>query len=183
MLRSPLCAFPQTSGFQRTTREQQKEWKLGYPNSFLKASPLGPAGNPGAPGQPCPRLVGTCLLAPAIGPALAAAPSRRGGEPALARSSSGNRSRSNTPLVPSQPHGDLKTSLANLRKQLFPGSQTAEGKGAGLRKSKSERDPDEKRGYGRAGRLDKSVEEADPPRSEGEAQKPVRELWEERREL
>lgn len=163
-------------------REQQKEWKLGYPNSFPNARPLGPEGNHGALSQPCPRLVGTRLLGLAIRPALAAAPSRRGGEPALTRSSSGNRSRSHTPLVPSQPHGDLKTSSANLRKQLFPGSQTAEGKGAGLRKSKSERDPDEKREYGRAGRLDKSGEEADPPRSEGEAQKPVRELWEERRE-
>lgn len=117
-------------------REQQKEWKLGYPNSFPNARPLGPEGNHGALSQPCPRLVGTRLLGLAIRPALAAAPSRRGGEPALTRSSSRNRSRSHTPLVPSQPHGDLKTSSANLRKQLFPGSQTAEGKGAGLRRVK-----------------------------------------------
>lgn len=80
------------------------------------------------------------------------------------------------PPVLSHPHGDLETTSANLEKQLFPGSQTTERKGTGLGKRESERDQNEGRKSERAGCLGESGEEVDLPRSEGEAQKPDREL-------
>lgn len=175
---SPPCAFPQTSGFRRTGREQPKERKLGYLNSFPQNKLSGSRGKSGCPWSAAsppatrrPRSGRRWLQRPAR---------RRGEKPALTRPGSGDRSRSHTPPRPSDPHRDLETTSANLGKQLFPGSQTPERKAAELGKRESERDADRRRRE--SGRAGLRGEEADPPRGDGEAQKPRSELGEERRE-
>lgn len=111
-----------------------KNGSWANPNSFPDASSLDPEGNQGALGQRSPppaawrpRSGWRWLQRPAL---------RREGKPTLTLSSSGDRSRSHTPLALNHPHGDLKTS-ANLEKQLFRGSQTAKRKAVGLARGKA----------------------------------------------
>lgn len=60
-----------------------------------------------------------------------------------------------------------------MEKQLFPGIQTAERKGAGLGKRKSKRDPDEKLESGRAGLRGKRREEVDRLAAKGKHKSPT----------
>lgn len=150
--------------------------EAGLPEFLPRSKLLVPKGNQGPPPGPAGPAA---QRGPSRPPAAARGPQRGGSRRGPAGAPGIDRAL--TPPVPSHPHKGLETTSANLEKQLFPGIQTTEGKGAGLGKWKSERDPDENLESGRAGRLGASSEE-DPPRREGETQKPHRELWEERQE-
>lgn len=168
-----MVCFRERSEIQEL-RERSRNKEGSLPNIFLQRSLLSLKGNQGAlsltrSSAPDPT-VARCSGQPTLGKASANPPQ-----------SSKDRWR-NTPLVPRDPRLDLQRTLANLEKQLFPGSQVPGRKGSELKKGGKRKRP----GKGECpSRLDAAARPAgrrNPPGEKRKHKKPRGKWWEAKRE-
>lgn len=97
----PCVRLPSDPGASENEEGPSKEWKLGHPNSFPKASALGPAGNQSALGQPTPHP--RLCARDQVGAGCSAQPCGAGERRRSAGGAPGDRSGSHTPPVPATP--------------------------------------------------------------------------------